>query len=64
MHAAGPMQIKKLMNVDCLNAELNSNLQQLASQNFYILLVPHEMPKRTPMHASNVFYAFDFDFYT
>jgi hypothetical protein len=28
------------------------------------LLVPHEMPKRTPMHASNVFYAFDFDFYT
>jgi hypothetical protein len=28
------------------------------------LLVPHEMPKRTPMRASNVFYAFDFDFYT
>jgi hypothetical protein len=33
MQAAGPKQIKELMNVDCLNAELNPNLQQLASQD-------------------------------
>jgi hypothetical protein len=47
MHAAGPKKIKELMNVDCLNVELNPILQQLASQDFYALLVPHEMPKRT-----------------